>query len=245
MCFFVWSKMSTLCCQFFCQSESGLWGQSTAERPPVGQSAIQNARRQLVAATCLRILLNTTTADSVDWPIRSLMLKHQQRESTVCLCLKLSLKLCFKTISSLHSKIFQQLNFEIPMLLIRTSESFSASSDGRKNTPAACRTFFVPCFASWALLNGWEGCRTARKHLRSEVRVGRGGGRSFRVVVHPHWCTPTTGLHAAASLSTGEPTTLLCSSFLMFQRWERERRCSEGEDLAWSLKLSAACRKQS
>lgn len=147
--------------------------------------------------------------------------------------------------SSLHSKIFQQLNFEILMLLVWTSESFSASSDGRENTPAACRTFFVPCFASWALLNGWEGCRTARKHLRSEVRVGRGVGRSFRVVVHPHWCTPTTGLHAAASLSTGDPTTLLCSSFLMFQRWERERRCSEGEDLAWSLKLSAASRKQS
>lgn len=77
---------------------------------------------------------------------------------------------------------------------------------------------------------------------RSESVGGVLGQLCIVIGVRPRLAPPSMQLPHS---TTRDPTTLLCSSILMFQRWDRERRCADGEDLAWSLNLSAASRKRS
>lgn len=93
---------------------------------------------------------------------------------------------------------------EILMLLIGTSEPFSASSRSFQN--------FLSAFISFV---GSAECMRKLSDRTSEVR---GQGR-FRAVVQAHWPTATTGsaLHSAAQFTTSDPRTLLCSSVLIFQ----------------------------
>lgn len=93
-------------------------------------------------------------------------------------------------------------NFNV---LVRTSEAFFSSSNRSFQNFLSALICFIGS-AEW--MRRWL-------DYTSEVR----GQRRFRAVVRAHWPTPTTGsaLHTAAQFTICDPTTLLCSSVLMFQ----------------------------